>query len=113
MVDQGQGKKKWKPANYTKKFYGPSIMRVGIEQSRNLMTARLAMALGMEHVQDYAKRFGIDDNMPPLLSMSLGAGETDLLSLTAAYGVIVNGGHARTFTDRPYSRPIWSNHISA
>ena len=94
VVDQGQGKKKWKPANYTKKFYGPSIMRVGIEQSRNLMTARLAMALGMEHVQDYAKRFGIDDNMPPLLSMSLGAGETDLLSLTAAYGVIVNGGHA-------------------
>lgn len=93
VVDQGRNKKKWKPANYTKKFYGPSIMRVGIEQSRNLMTARLAMSLGMERVQDYAKRFGIDDDLPPLLSMSLGAGETDLLSLTAAYGILVNGGH--------------------
>ena len=92
VVDQGPNKPKWKPANYTKKFYGPSIMRVGIEQSRNLMTARLAMALGMERVQDYAARFGIDKNMPPLLSMSLGAGETDLLSLTSAYGVLVNGG---------------------
>ena len=65
---------KWKPANYTRKFYGPSIMRQGIEQSRNLMTARLAMAIGMPTVQEYADRFGIDDDMPPLLSMSLGAG---------------------------------------
>ena len=93
VVDQGRNKKKWKPANYTKKFYGPSIMRVGIEQSRNLMTARLAMSLGMERIQDYAKAFGIDDDLPPLLSMSLGAGETDLLSITAAYGILVNGGH--------------------
>ncbi len=40
--DQCSGCKKWKPANYTKKFYGPSPMRLGIEKSRNLMTARLA-----------------------------------------------------------------------
>ena len=59
-LDQGQGKPKWKPANYTRKFYGPSIMRVGIEKSRNLMTARLAMAIGMPAVQDYAAKFGID-----------------------------------------------------
>ncbi|MGU9961456.1 MAG: penicillin-binding protein 1A [Candidatus Puniceispirillales bacterium WSBS_2018_MAG_OTU23] len=92
VVDQGAGQKKWKPANYTRKFYGPSIMRLGIEQSRNLMTARLAMAIGMPKVQEYAKRFGIDEDMPPLLSMSLGAGETTLMKLTAAYGMVVNGG---------------------
>ena len=68
-------------------------MRVGIEQSRNLMTARLAMSLGMDRIQHYANSFGIDDDLPPLLSMSLGAGETNLLSLTAAYGILVNGGH--------------------
>ena len=92
VVDQGQGQPKWKPANYTRKFYGPSIMRLGIEQSRNLMTARLAMAIGMPKVQDYAKKFDIDNDMPPYLSMSLGAGETTLLRLTSAYGMIVNGG---------------------
>lgn len=92
VVDQGPGQPKWKPANYTRKFYGPSIMRQGIEQSRNLMTARLAMAVGMPLVQDYARRFGIDADMPPFLSMSLGAGETTLTQLTAAYGMIVNGG---------------------
>jgi penicillin-binding protein 1A len=92
VVDQGPGLPKWKPANYTRRFYGPSIMRLGIEQSRNLMTARLAMQVGMPMVQDYAKRFGIDDNLPDYLSMSLGAGETTLLQMTAAYGMIVNGG---------------------
>ena len=92
VVDQGPGKPKWKPANYTKRFYGPSIMRVGIEKSRNLMTARLAMRLGMEEVQAYARKFGLNDELPPLLSMSLGAGETTLLRLTAAYGMLVNGG---------------------
>jgi penicillin-binding protein 1A len=92
VVDQGPDKPKWKPANYTKRFYGPSIMRVGIEKSRNLMTARLAMTIGMDRVQDYAKRFGLNDNLPPFLSMSLGAGETTLLRLTAAYGMLVNGG---------------------
>ena len=93
VVDQGKGLPKWKPANYTRKFYGPSTMRLGIEQSRNLMTARLAMRLGMPVVQDYARRFGIDEELPQYLSMSLGAGETTLLRLTAAYGMIVNGGH--------------------
>jgi len=92
VVDQGPGKPKWKPANYTRRFYGPSIMRVGIEKSRNLMTARLAMSLGMEEVQDYARKFGLNRNLPPLLSMSLGAGETTLLRLTSAYGMLVNGG---------------------
>ena len=92
VVDQGPGKPKWKPANYTRRFYGPSIMRVGIEKSRNLMTARLAMNLGMDEIGDYARRFGLNENLPPLLSMSLGAGETTLLRLTAAYGMLVNGG---------------------
>ena len=92
VVDQGLGKPKWKPANYTKRFYGPSIMRVGIEKSRNLMTARLAMRLGMEEVQTYARKFGLNEDLPLLLSMSLGAGETTLLRLTAAYGMLVNGG---------------------
>jgi len=92
VVDQGAGKPKWKPANYTRRFYGPSIMRVGIEKSRNLMTARLAMSLGMEEIQAYARKFGLNQDLPPLLSMSLGAGETTLLRLTAAYGMLVNGG---------------------
>jgi penicillin-binding protein 1A len=92
VIDQGEGKPKWKPANYTKKFYGPSTLRLGIEKSRNLMTVRLAQFIGMEVVRDYADRFGINDNMPEILSMALGAGETTLMRLTSAYAMLVNGG---------------------
>jgi penicillin-binding protein 1A len=92
VIDQGPGLPKWRPANYAKKFYGPSTMRLGIEKSRNLMTVRLAQTIGMDKVADYAKRFGIVDNMPENLSMSLGAGETTLMRITVGYAMLVNGG---------------------
>ena len=92
VVDQGPGLGKWKPANYTKKFYGPSTLRLGLEKSRNLMTVRLAQFLGMEAIADYARRFGVNDDLPPLLSMALGAGETTLMQITAGYAMLVNGG---------------------
>jgi penicillin-binding protein 1A len=98
VIDQGAGLGKWKPANYSNKFYGPSPMRLGIEKSRNLMTIRLAQTVGMEPIVDYARRFGVVDDMPPVLSMALGAGETTLLRLTTAYAMLVNGGKRITPT---------------
>ncbi len=92
VVDQGPGLGKWKPANYTRQFYGPSTLRLGIEKSRNLMTVRLAQFLGMPEIVRYARRFDVVDEMPPILSMALGAGETTLMRLTAGYAMIVNGG---------------------
>ncbi len=92
VIDQGPGLGKWKPANYGHNFFGPSPLRVGVEQSRNLMTVRLAEAIGMDKVVDMAKRFDVADNPPPLLSTALGASETSLLRLTTAYAEIVNGG---------------------
>jgi len=92
VIDQGAGLGKWKPANYTKKFYGPTPMRIGIEKSRNLMTVRLAQTIGMERVVDAARRLGVIDDMPALLAMSLGAAETTLLRMTTAYAMLVNGG---------------------
>lgn len=92
VIDQGPGLPKWRPANYTKKFYGPSTMRLGLEKSRNLMTVRLAQTIGVDSIAEYAHRFGIVDNMPKQLAMALGAGETTLLRLTTAYAMLVNGG---------------------
>ena len=92
VIDMGPTQGKWKPSNYTRKFYGVSTLRLGIEKSRNLMTVRLANYIGMDVVVDYAKRFDIVDDMPPYLPMALGAGETTLLRLTTAYAMLVNGG---------------------
>ena len=89
-VDTGSGI--WAPENYTRKFYGPSTLRFGIEQSRNVMTVRLAQDIGMPLIGEYAKRFGIYDSLPPYLSFALGAGETTLLRMVGAYAMLDNGG---------------------
>lgn len=89
---QGPGLPLWRPENYSQEFYGPTPLRVGIEKSRNVMTVRLANAIGMDAVVAMAKKFDIADDMPALLSFSLGAKETTPLRLAAAYGMIVNGG---------------------
>ena len=92
VVDQGPGLPKWKPSNYTDKFYGLSPMRTGVEKSRNLMTIRLSDKIGMEKILDTARDFKIGKNMNNNLSMSLGSGLVTLLDLTNAYAMIVNGG---------------------
>jgi penicillin-binding protein 1A len=82
----------WRPENYSSDFLGPTPLRVGVEKSRNLMTIRLAQQIGIKTVVEYAKNFGLNDNMPANLANVLGADETTLMQLTAAYGMIVNGG---------------------
>lgn len=93
-VDQGNQLGIWEPKNYGGKFAGPSTLRLGIEKSRNLMTVRLAKDMGMPLVAEYAERFGIYDKMTPVLSMSLGSGETTVMRMTAAYSVLANGGRS-------------------
>jgi penicillin-binding protein 1A len=98
VIDQGPGQGKWKPANYSKTFYGPSPMRLGIEKSRNLMTVRLAQTIGMERVAEYAERLKVVDHLPRQLGMSIGAGETTLMRIVTAYATVVNGGKEVTPT---------------
>ena len=92
VLDQGAGQKRWKPENYSKKFYGLMTLREGIEKSRNLMTVRLAQDVGMDKISEMSRRIGVNKNLPELLSMSLGAGDTRLIDMASAYSVIVNGG---------------------
>lgn len=96
----------WRPVNYSREYYGPTPLRVGIEKSRNLMTVRLADFIGMDTVVDYASKFGVIKNMQPHLANSLGAGETTLLDMTSGYAVFLNGGKkiTPTFVDRIQDR---------
>lgn len=98
VIEQGYGLGKWKPQNSSNKFYGASTLRLGLEKSRNLMTVRLAQYLQMDGIVEISERMNIMDDMPNVLSMALGAGETTLLKLTSAYGMIVNGGKEITPT---------------
>ncbi|MCX7338664.1 MAG: PBP1A family penicillin-binding protein [Alphaproteobacteria bacterium] len=91
-VSLGRGMGVYSPQNITKQSNGPCPLYQGVEFSRNQMTVRLAMQIGMRAVQNIAYRFNITDYMPLQLAMALGAGGTTLTRLTAAYATIVNGG---------------------
>ncbi len=82
---------RWTPENYSRQYYGPQTLRRGLELSRNVMTVRLAQDIGMRNVVDLADKMGVG-KLEPNLSVSLGAGETTPLRLTAAYSAFVNGG---------------------
>ena len=109
-IDQGNGEI-WKPENFEGKSGGPHTLRYGVEHSINQMTVRLARDIGMPLIAEYAKRFGIYDNLPLYLSMSLGAGETTVLRMVTAYSMFDNGGKRikATLIDRIQDR--WGNTI--
>ncbi|MEO0936855.1 MAG: PBP1A family penicillin-binding protein [Pseudomonadota bacterium] len=96
----------WRPRNASNQFYGPTPLRTGIEQSRNLMTIRLAEEVGMDTVARYAERFGVYDNMGRFLANSLGSEETTLYQMVAAYAMFANGGERvrPTLVDRVQDR---------
>jgi penicillin-binding protein 1A len=103
----------WSPENFEGgKGTGPHPLRYGVEHSKNMMTVRLAKDVGMPLIAEYAKRFGVYDDMPPYLAMSLGAGETTLLRMVTAYSMLANGGKRikSTLVDRiqdRYGRTIY------
>ncbi len=114
-IEQGPGKEVWRPENYNKsQSLGPATLRTGIEKSRNQMTARLGQDMGMPLVVEYARRFGIYDDLAPLPAMVLGAGETTLLRITGAYAMLANGGKKikPTLIDRiqdRWGKSVWQH----
>ncbi|MDB2369097.1 PBP1A family penicillin-binding protein [Octadecabacter sp.] len=105
-IEVESGGEIWRPQNASDRFYGPTPLRTGIEQSRNVMTVRLAQEVGMRTVAEYAERFGVYDRMDAFLSAALGSEETTLYKLVAAYGMFANGGERvePTLVDRVQDR---------
>ncbi len=106
-IDQGSGNGVWRPENYsTGKYYGPTTMRNALTRSLNTVTVRLAQDVGMPLIGEYAKRFGVYDELPNYLSYALGAGETTVMRMVTAYSMFANGGRRvkSTLIDRIQDR---------
>jgi penicillin-binding protein 1A len=98
-LDQGPGMPPWTPGNYESESYrGPTPLAVALAHSLNTVAARLGAILGMDAIGQNVEAFGVMDHMPREYSMSLGAGETTPLRLTAAYAMFVDGGKKLTPT---------------
>src|SRR5438445_3563689 len=106
-IDQGQGAGVWRPENYsTGKYYGPQTLRHSLQNSLHTVTVRLAQDVGMPLIGEYAKRFGVYDELPNYLSYALGAGETTVMRMVTAYSMFDNGGRRvkSTLIDRIQDR---------
>ncbi|WGR92517.1 penicillin-binding protein 1A [Bradyrhizobium sp. ISRA443] len=91
-IDLGQGNV-WRPENFsTGRYQGQVTLRNALRLSLNTVTVRLAQEIGMPLIGEYAKRFGVYDELPNYLSYALGAGETTVMRMVTAYSMIANGG---------------------
>ena len=91
-------KKDWKPANYYKRFTGPTTLREAIEHSSNVVTVKLLKEVGIDNTVDLVRKMGITAPLSADLSLALGASGVSLLELTSAYGIFANQGR--------YSQPL-------
>src|SRR5476651_1766810 len=106
-IDQGQGGGVWRPDNFSSgKYQGPTTLRNALRWSLNTVTVRLAQDIGMPLIGEYARRFGVYDELPNYLSYALGAGETTVMRMVTAYSMFANGGRRvkATLIDRIQDR---------
>lgn len=91
FIDRWTGQP-WAPRNYDRKYKGAVTLRIGIEESRNVVTARLLDYISPQLGVEYCRKFGITSPIYPYLSLSLGSFEISLLELLSAYTVFPNKG---------------------
>ena len=95
VLDPAQtGGKLWEPKDYDGKYAGPIRMRVALAKSKNLVAIRILQTIGIRYAQDYINRFGFHvEQLPPYLTMALGAGSVTPFQMASAYSIFANGGY--------------------
>jgi penicillin-binding protein 1A len=83
----------WKPKNYGKKFYGPTLLREALAKSRNVVTIKILQDIGIDYVIDYSRKLGIESELSRDLSIALGSSGMSLLEIVKAYSVFANQGY--------------------
>ena len=85
--------KEWKPQNFERDEYdGPLLLKQALAFSKNTVSVKLTDALGVDAVIDFARRCGVEGELPRTLSLALGVGEVSPLELVNAYASIAAGG---------------------
>ncbi len=95
VIDDPSLERAWRPTNFGRRFHGPTRLREAMVHSRNLVSVRLLMDIGLDYARDYISDFGFDRaDLPNGPSMALGSASLTPLSVTAAYSAFANGGFA-------------------
>jgi len=92
VYDDPTNEFRWKPKNYSGKFYGDTIFRDSLIQSRNIPTIKILQDVGVDHVIKYARKMGIESKMDRNFSLGLGSSSVSLMEMAKAFGVFASGG---------------------
>jgi penicillin-binding protein 1A len=94
FVPGGPGGQDWSPKNYDGKYDGPIQLKEGLARSKNMVSIRVLQSTGAKFTQGWAGHFGFEPaDVPPYLTMALGAVNTNPLQMASAYAVFSNGGY--------------------
>ncbi len=94
VVDDPSMERAWRPTNFSRRFHGPTRLREAMIHSRNLVSVRLLMGIGLEPVREHLLRFGFERaELPDGPSLALGSASLTPLSVARAYAAFANGGH--------------------
>lgn len=84
----------WRPENYSQKFFGPTRLREALVHSRNLVSIRVLLSVGVSPAIAHLRKFGFpDDILPRNLSLALGSLAVSPLQMADAYATLANGGY--------------------
>ena len=82
----------WSPPNYDEKYKGRITFRQGLEESRNIFTAKLLDHISPQTGVEYCKKFGLTSPVYPYMSLALGSFEAKMVELVSGFTVFPNGG---------------------
>ena len=94
LPGKGANGKVWNPKNSDGRYSGYITLRQALTASKNMVSIRILMSIGIGYAQQYIQRFGFKPSeIPASLSMALGTGETTPLRIAEGYSVFANGGY--------------------
>ena len=89
----------WRPENYSGRVFGPTRLREGLVYSRNLVSIRVLLDIGIPYAIRYVQRFGFPrEQLPADLTLALGSAALTPMQIARGYAVLANGG----FLIEPY-----------
>lgn len=86
----------WAPRNANAQYGGEYTMRGALAQSVNTISAHLILEAGVDRTVALAKRMGIQQDLPRVPALALGAADLSLLEMVSAYAAFANGGYKAT-----------------
>ncbi len=96
VYDDAERNFKWKPDNFSEKFYGPTLLRDALTHSRNIISIKLLMDIGIEYTIEWARKLGITSPLSHDLSIALGSSGVSPLEIATVFSVFANEGNKIT-----------------